>query len=109
VTWKARVVDDFPMLGARLHVADVHGDISEYVVKFGPGRETTMQTTRGGEAGPEGMLIPGDAIEAIRDALDVYLGKPRDDYRARWEEARDALAIERARVDAFLAASDGAA
>ena len=103
MSWRARVVDDFPSNGARLHVAELRGEVSDYVVRVGPGRDTMLRSVQPGEVGPEGMYLPGDALVVIRDALDVYLGRPRDDFRARYEEARDALQVERDRVNQLLA------
>lgn len=63
---------------------------------------TSLKAVGEGERGPEGMLVPIDAIEAIRDAADRYLGERPDDYKAKYEECRDALYVERRRVDELL-------
>lgn len=49
-----------------------------------------------------GLYLPAPYAEPLRDALDEMLGRPRDDYRARYEEAVNALICERQRVDQFL-------
>lgn len=51
---------------------------------------------------PHVLLLPEGYAEPLRDALDVALGKPRDDYRARYDEASNALIVERQRVDSVL-------
>lgn len=53
-----------------------------------------------------GLILPWDFAEPLRNALDVALGRPHDDYRSRYEEARDALEFERRRVDQFILSGD---
>lgn len=48
------------------------------------------------------LYLPRPFAEPLRDALDELLGRPHDDYRARYEETREALAAERARVNLLL-------
>jgi hypothetical protein len=102
MAWRANVVDDFPTMSVRLHLADITLDRSDYVVQIGPDRETQLRTVREGLVGPAGMALPREAAEALRDALNAFFGEKPNDYRARYEEARDALEHERRRVDAAL-------
>lgn len=106
MAWKARVEHDFPMMQIKILLGEFWDDGGRLVTQIGPGRETTLLQLEGvGTSSPEGMVLPQEAAEPLRDALTDFLGKPKDDYRAKYEEARDALAVERARVDAFLAVS----
>lgn len=103
MTWEAFVSEDFPTMGARLYLRDSYGRDARYVVRLGAER-ADLELTQFEEASGAycGLYLPRDAAEPLRDALDVYLGKPRDDWRSKYEEARDALELERRRVDSLL-------
>lgn len=106
--WKARVEHDFPMQRVRLLIGEFWDGGGRLVTQIGPGSETTLTKLEGyATTPPLGMTLPEEAAEPLRDALNEFLGKPKDDYRAKYEEARDALQIERDRVNVFLGAVSG--
>lgn len=83
---------------------DVHGSWHRRVIDVTPRRPPLIGDEFVPDAGlnPPPMWVPEQYAEPLRDALDQALGRPQDDYRARYEEAQAALAIERGRVDALL-------
>lgn len=103
--WQAFVVKDWPRNAMRIHLRNREGNTANYVAQIGPGADTVMRTVRSetatGEA-PEGMLIPDEAAEALYIELHRLFGGKPNDYQAKYEEARDALEVERRRVDALL-------
>lgn len=104
MTWRAQAHVSPAFDGIELIWGDVGRGRSDFVSEINA-RRTVMVTVEDGHDVPR-LLLPGlmgrEAVTALRDALDELLGKPRDDYRAKYEEARDALLTERARVDKVL-------
>lgn len=103
--WRALVGADFPLMGVSFRLAQVGERRTDYVTEIS--ENTKLQSVAEGHVGPEALKLPEDAARALHAALSAYFGPAPDDYRARYEEARDALTVERARVDSILSVGRG--
>ncbi len=104
MTWEAyigRALDGTHALA--LHVYEPHQNVTLYVARF-DAEPPELVTVENGHLAPPAMKLPygRGIVEALRTACDEHLGARPDDYRAKYEEARDALTVERARVDHLL-------
>lgn len=98
--WQCLVTDDFPSMGVAFQLAWRRDRRTDFVTEISA--DTTLLSVDEGEAGPRSLKLSKDAARALRLALDAHFGDAPNDYRARYEEARDALVVERARVDQLL-------
>lgn len=64
-------------------------------------RNTDELTPTGAHVPP--LLLGVEYLRPLRDAIDRALGAQPDDWKAKYEEARDALFVERKRVDMIVA------
>jgi hypothetical protein len=106
--WRAQINEDFLNMTVLIRLAQRRShDRLDFVTSISA--NTTLQTVEPGVEGPEPLILPRDAAEALRAALNDFLGPEPRDYRARYEEARESLLHERSRVDLVLlgAASPG--
>lgn len=99
--WKAQVTPDLGW-GWSVRIAELHYPTMTEILELRTGQPPLMEDHSTLEVGPRGIILPYDAAEPLRDALSVALGNRPDDYRAKYEEARDALEVERRRVDDLL-------
>jgi len=93
--WKAIVSEDpgtFRLDVRLVDAFDDHVDVAQVDVN---GVVTTHRQNRGVEV-PRMLSIPHEALDALRDAINGH-APPSDD-----RDLRDALAIERRRVDKIL-------
>lgn len=99
--WRSQVSADFSRMGVEIRLARFERETSlEYVTEISATGK--MQTVPRSQVGPPPMLLPEFAARALLAALKEHFGDPPNDFKARYEEARDALHVERARVDALL-------
>lgn len=99
--WCSVVIEDFPRNGVEIKLAQRRATVLDYVTEIS--LNTTLTSVPSGQDGPAGLLLSTDAARVLRDALSEFFGPPADDYRSRYEEARDALSVERQRFDALVA------
>ena len=95
MVWKAVVSDDPASFNTDVRIADVYQDEVVVAAEVVEGH-VTMRRQQPAEEVPRLLSLPIEALEALRDALNQH-SPPTDD-----RDLRDALAVERARVDRIL-------
>lgn len=94
--WKAQVADAVASFNVEVRIANIYGD-DMHVVH--PGGE--LERIRRGAEVPAVLSLPREAIEALRDALNGHAPPSSD------ADLREALRVERARVDRILGMQEG--
>lgn len=95
--WRAHVREEWEMDRARLLVGQERGSDMDLLMQDG-----TWMTVPQGTSTPEaGLVIPKGAVGAVLDALRAYVGE-RTPTEGEVRVLREALDVERARVDRML-------
>lgn len=96
MTWKANASEDFVMGHVVVRLAERRGDDLIVATDAYDG-DVMLQTQPASSEVPAFLRLPREAAEALRDALNGHM-PPRDD-----SDLREALQVERDRVDRLLA------
>lgn len=94
--WIATIEHDFAHMEFAIRLAHKVDDHRIAVACDTNGGDVVMREQRQSEAAPALLRLPREAVEALRDALNGHM-PPTDD-----RDLRDALQVERARVDRML-------
>lgn len=100
---EAHVREKWELGAIEVFLVERGGASTNMIIELKAGERAVAYTFLETEDVGGGLLIPRHFAEPLRNALDAFIGKPQDDWRSRYEEARDALAVERRRVDELLA------
>ena len=95
MVWKAVVSRDPSSFGIDVRIADVYEDHVVVASEVVDGHVTMERQGPAAEV-PRLLTLPPEALDALRDALNQH-SPPTDD-----RDLRDALSVERARVDRIL-------
>lgn len=96
MTWKANASEEFELGYVVLRLADIRNDDMDVATGYVTDGSPTFQTQSRAVEVPTFLRLPYEAAEALRDALNGHM-PPRDD-----RDLRDALRVERERVDRVL-------